>query len=265
VLAAGVGPWDAELRRGGWSGPLPYIPGGDFAGLVVGGEGADAGFDDGTPVYGYPRLTGCCAEYLRCPVERLAPIPAGLTAVEAAVAIDGLTPERGLADILHVAAGDQILITAAAVGLRHFAVQIARTLGAVVVATASLRHHVFVHRLGAAVLVDHTDPGWPDQIRKVTDGGAWQVLACAGPTLDGAARTVRSGATIATPVHPSLPDTGQVRWQRHDGVPSGSRLIRMEPWFDDGGLSSCPAGTTGRTHRPRIGWWSVGTPGGSPP
>lgn len=115
------------------------------------------------------------------------------------------------------------------------------------------------------MVVDHTDPGWPDQIRKVTDGGAWQVLACAGPTLDGAARTARSGATIATPVHPSLPDTGQVRWQRHDGVPSGSRLIRMEPWFDDGGLSSCPAGTPGRTHRPRIGWWSVGMPGGSPP
>jgi NADPH:quinone reductase-like Zn-dependent oxidoreductase len=212
VMAAGVGPWDVAIREGRFGTPLPYTPGGDFAGLVVGGEGADAGFDDGTPVYGYPRLTGCCAEYLRCPVERLAPIPAGLTAVEAAVAIDGLTPERGLADILHVAAGDQILITAAAVGLRHFAVQIARTLGAVVVATASLRHHVFVHRLGAAVLVDHTDPGWPDQIRKVTDGGAWQVLACAGPTLDGAARTVRSGATIATPVHPSLPDTGQVRW-----------------------------------------------------
>ena len=238
VLAGGVGPWDAELRRGGWSGPLPYIPGGEFAGLVVGDEGADAGFDDGTPVYGYPGLIGCYAEYLRCPVERLAPIPAGLTAVEAAaVPIDGLTAERGLTDILHVAAGDQILITAATGGLGHFAVQIARTLGAVVVATASPRHHEFVHRLGAAVVIDHTDPGWPDQVRKVTDGGAWQVLACAAPTLDGAAQAARSGATIATPVHASLPDTGQVRWQRYDGVPSGSRLIRMAPWFDDGDLS----------------------------
>lgn len=130
MLAAGVGPWDAELRRGGWSGPLPYIPGGDFAGLV----------------------------------ERLAPIPAGLTAVEAAaVAIDGLTAERGLADILHVTAGDQILITAAAVGLRHFAVQIARTLGAVVVATASPRHHVFVH--GSARLWSSTTPTRAGPIR----------------------------------------------------------------------------------------------------
>ena len=26
ILAAGVGPWDVEQRRGGWSGPLPYFP-----------------------------------------------------------------------------------------------------------------------------------------------------------------------------------------------------------------------------------------------
>ena len=29
VLAAGVGPWDVSLRRGGWSGALPYSPGGE--------------------------------------------------------------------------------------------------------------------------------------------------------------------------------------------------------------------------------------------
>jgi NADPH:quinone reductase-like Zn-dependent oxidoreductase len=38
ILAAGMGPWDVEQRRGGWSGPLPYIPGREFAGLVVGGS-----------------------------------------------------------------------------------------------------------------------------------------------------------------------------------------------------------------------------------
>ena len=36
IMAAGVGPWDVEQRRGGWRGPLPYIPGREFAGLVVG-------------------------------------------------------------------------------------------------------------------------------------------------------------------------------------------------------------------------------------
>ncbi|HLQ56779.1 MAG TPA: hypothetical protein VK162_21225 [Streptosporangiaceae bacterium] len=118
VLAAGVGPWDVSLRRGGLGGALPYIPGGAFAGVVVGDTGADAALDDGAPVYGYPGLTGCYAEYVACPVEQLAPIPAGLPVSNAAATpIDALTAEQGLTDILAVGAGDRILITAAAGGL----------------------------------------------------------------------------------------------------------------------------------------------------
>jgi NADPH:quinone reductase-like Zn-dependent oxidoreductase len=238
VLAAGVGPWDVSLRRGGWTGPLPYVPGGEFAGVAVGDSADDAGLYDGAPVYGYPGLTGCYAQYLTCPVEQLAPIPEGLTAVDAAgVPIDALTAEQGLSEVLGIGAGDRVLITAAAGGLGHLAVQIARILGASVVATASPQHHEFVHKLGAAVVIDHTRPDWPEQVREVTDGGAERVLACAAPTLDGAARAARDGALIATPVHAELPDTQRIRWQQYDGQPRGSRLIRMAPWFTDGSLS----------------------------
>jgi NADPH:quinone reductase-like Zn-dependent oxidoreductase len=130
VLAAGVGPWDVSLRRGGWSGALPYVPGGEFAGTVVGDTGADAALDDGAQVYGYPGLTGCYAQYVTCPAEQLAPIPAGLPITDAAAApIDALTAEQGLTDVLGIGAGDRVLITAGAGGLGHFAVQIARILG----------------------------------------------------------------------------------------------------------------------------------------
>ena len=61
VMAAGVGPWDVSLRQGAYTGPLPYTPGGEFAGLVEGETGAFSGFHDGAPVYGYPGLTGCYA------------------------------------------------------------------------------------------------------------------------------------------------------------------------------------------------------------
>jgi NADPH:quinone reductase-like Zn-dependent oxidoreductase len=238
VLAAGVGPWDASLRRGGWTGARPYIPGGEFAGLVEGDTGADAAFDDGAPVYGYPGLTGCYAQYVTCPVEQLAPIPAGLPMVDAAATpIDALTAEQGLTDELAVGPGDHLLITAAAGGLGHFAVQIARILGASVVATASPQHHEFVHRLGAAVVIDHTKPDWPDQVREATAGGAEKVLACAAPTIAGATRAARDGALIATPVHAGTPAGPRVRWRQYDGQPRGSRLIRMAPWFDDGSLS----------------------------
>jgi NADPH:quinone reductase len=238
VAAAGVGPWDAGFRRGGWTGPLPYIPGGDFAGFVEGDTGADGFLNDGAPVYGCPGLTGCYAQYLTCPLEQLAPIPAGLPITDAAgVPIDALTAEQGLTDVLDVGAGAKLLITGGAGGLGHFAVQIARILGASVVATASPRNHEFVHHLGAATVIDHTKPDWPDEVRQVTDGGADLVLATAAPTLEGAVRAARDGALLATPVYAELPQDDRVRWVRYDGQPSGSRLIRMAPWFDDGSLS----------------------------
>jgi NADPH:quinone reductase-like Zn-dependent oxidoreductase len=217
---------------------VPYIPGGEFAGKVVGDTGAGAALDDGALVYGYPGLTGCYAEYVTCPAEQLAPIPAGLPITDAAAApIDALTAEQGLTDVLGIKAGDRVLITAGAGGLGHFAVQIARILGAEVVATASPQHHEFLHRLGAAVVVDHTRPDWPGKVRDAIEGGAERVLACAAPTLDGAAKAARDGALIATPVRAEYPDGQRVRWQSYNGQPRGSRLIRMAPWFDDGSLT----------------------------
>ena len=52
-----------------------------------------------------------------------------------------------------------------------------------------------------------------------------------------AARAARDGATIAAPLQAELPDGHQIDWQRYEGQPSGSRLIRMAPWFDDGTLT----------------------------
>ena len=238
VLAAGVGPWDVEQRRGGRRGTSSHVPGAQFAGLVIGDTGADAGFDDGAPVYGWPGPGGCYAQYVTCHMERLAPVPAGLRITDAAAApVDALTADQGITSILAVGAADRVLITAAAGGPGHFAVQMARALGAIVVATARPLDHELVHRLGAAMVVDQTAPDWPDQVREMTDGGADQVLACTASSLPGAARAARDGAMIATPVRAELPDGYQVRWRPYEGEPSGSRLIRMAPRFDDGTLT----------------------------
>ncbi len=240
VLSAGVGPWDAHLRSGILPAPrLPFIPGAEFAGLIVGDTGAEAAFEDGEPVYGYPGLTGCYAEYVTCPLEQLAPVPSGLDVAEAgAVPVDALTADQGLTDILHLSSGDAVLITGAAGGVGHFAVQIARALGARVIGTASPQHHEFVHQLGAAVVVDHTQPNWPDQVRAETTGGLYQVLACAAPTFAGAAEAAGDGAVIATPIGAAdYPDADRVHWRHYNGQASGSRLIKLGPWFDDGTLS----------------------------
>jgi NADPH:quinone reductase len=239
VVSAGVGPWDAHLRNGSFPAPMPLTPGGDFAGTVVGDTGAEAAFEDGEPVYGTPGLTGCYAEYVTCPSEQLAPIPAGLDGTDAAaVPIDALTAFQGLTDILAIGPGDDVLITAGAGGLGHFAVQIARALGANVIATGSPRNHDFLHELGAAEVVDHTQDDWPDRVHALTGGGINRIQVCATPTVPGAARAARDGAIIATPVRANgdLPDAERLSWQQYVGQPRGSNLIRMAPWFDDGSL-----------------------------
>jgi NADPH:quinone reductase-like Zn-dependent oxidoreductase len=239
VLAAGVGPWDASLRTGRLAWDLPVIPGGEFSGVVVGDTGAEAWFEDGEPVYGYPALTGCYAEYVTCPSEQMAPIPAGLSNIDAAaVPIDALTAQQGLQDHLGIRAGDTVLITAAAGGIGHLAVQIARAHGASVVATASPHNHEFLHTLGAELVVDHMQPDWPDQVRALTSGGADKVLACAGPTLAGAARAAADGAVVATPVHgEDQPEADRIHWVTYNGEARGSGLIALAPWFDDGTLT----------------------------
>lgn len=239
VLSAGVGPWDAALRSGRLPAPsLPFTPGAEFAGLIVGDTGDEAAFEDGEPVYGYPALTGCYAEYVTCPLEQLAPVPSGLDVGDAgAVPVDALTAHQGLTDVLQLSDGDTVLITGAAGGLGHFAVQIARALGARVIGTASPQHHDFVHQLGAEVVLDHMQASWPEQVRNETDGGVDLVLASAAAAFVGAARASRDGAIIATPVYADdYPEADRVHWEKYSGDPSGTRLIKMAPWFDDGTL-----------------------------
>ncbi len=93
---------------GGWTGPLPYIPGGEFAGVVEGNTGEDAGFDEGAPVYGYPGLTGCYAQYVRVPGRAAAPHPGGPPDDRRGRRpIDALTAQQGLTDVLSVGRGDE--------------------------------------------------------------------------------------------------------------------------------------------------------------
>jgi NADPH:quinone reductase-like Zn-dependent oxidoreductase len=82
--------------------------------------------------------------------------------------------------------GDTVLIHAAAGGVGHLAVQLAKFLGAgTVIGTAgSSRKLAFVRTMGADVAVDYTQPDWPDQIRAAAPGGVDVVLdAVGGPVL----------------------------------------------------------------------------------
>jgi NADPH:quinone reductase-like Zn-dependent oxidoreductase len=73
------------------------------------------------------------------------------------------------ADTANIQPGQRILITAAAGGVGHLAVQIAKALGAYVIGTARAAKHDFVRALGADEVIDYTstDPAQFDQASRV--------------------------------------------------------------------------------------------------
>jgi NADPH:quinone reductase-like Zn-dependent oxidoreductase len=162
VAASALNPKDVLVRKGKFSiitrHAFPRIPGYDFAGVVERcGPGA-RGVRVGDAVFGMVQAWrgGTAAELVRCPVSELAPAPTGLGMIEAAaVPLAGLTALQALRDLLRVGPGKTVCLNGASGGVGLFACQIARHLGAHVVAVASSRNAELVRHHGAAEVIAH--------------------------------------------------------------------------------------------------------------
>ncbi len=163
VAAAGVNPVDWKTRAGSGMaavlGPPPFTVGWDVAGTVdTVGPGVTR-FAPGDTVFGmpwFPRQAAGYAEFVTAPSRHFAHRPAGLSEVEAAgLPLAGLTAWQSLVDVAGVQPGQRVLIHAAAGGVGHLAVQIAKALGAYVIGTASVAKHDLLHDLGIDEAVDY--------------------------------------------------------------------------------------------------------------
>lgn len=170
VRAAGVNPVDWVTRAGeGFLRSFPMTVGWDVSGVV---EEAGLGvtrFAAGDEVFGmpwFPRQAGAYAEYIIAPSRQLAGKPAGLSHIEAAgLPLAGLTAWQVLVDTADIQPGQRVLITAAAGGVGHLAVQIAKARGAYVIGTARAAKHQFVRGLGADEIIDYTQVDVARQVR----------------------------------------------------------------------------------------------------
>jgi NADPH:quinone reductase-like Zn-dependent oxidoreductase len=168
IDAVGINPVDSKTRRyGGYPravGEPPFILGWDIAGVVE--ETADrvTRFAVGDRVFGmpwFPRLARAYAEYVTSPARQLARTPDALTDEQAAgLPLAGLTAWQALVDFAGVGEGDRVLIHAAAGGVGHLAVQIAKARGAHVIGTARAAKHDFLRELGVDEPIDYTTTPW---------------------------------------------------------------------------------------------------------
>ncbi|WP_413803629.1 NADP-dependent oxidoreductase [Streptomyces iranensis] len=201
VKAIGLNPLEARLRTGEFPliGRPPFILGWDISGVVE--EAPQTWrFRPGDEVFGmplFPRAASAYAEVVSAPALHLAPKPASLSHVEAsALPVVGLTAWQGLVDLGGVTEGDRVLVHGGGGGVGHVAVQIAKALGAHVIATAGGSKRKFVEGFGADEVIDYTAVDFTEAVRDID-----VVLdTIGGDTVERSLEVLRPGGHLVTAV-----------------------------------------------------------------
>ncbi|MET9196082.1 NADP-dependent oxidoreductase [Streptomyces olivaceus] len=172
VRAAGVNPTDWKHRaEGGFLGEPPFVLGWDVSGTVESVGIGVAAFRPGDEVFGmlsYPFGHGSHAEYVTAPARTFTHLPAGTDHVRAgALPLVSLTAWQALVERADLQPGQRVLIHAAAGGVGHVAVQIAKARGAHVIGTAGAGKHAFLRSLGADEAVDYRETDFTEAVRDV--------------------------------------------------------------------------------------------------
>ncbi|MFD7558091.1 NADP-dependent oxidoreductase [Streptomyces sp. NPDC059835] len=223
VKCAGVNPVDWKIMAGGLDGLMdvvfPVVPGWDVSGTVerVGIDVPECA--EGDEVFAYARKDwvqgGTFAEFVSVPVRTLARKPATLDWAEAAaVPLAGLTAYQVLTR-LGTGPADTVLVHGAAGGVGSFAVQIARSLGARVIGTASARNHHRVRALGAEP-VEYGD-GLAGRVRALAPDGPTVVADFVGGVVGVTREVLHADGRHASIADPTVTGAGgEWMWVRPD-------------------------------------------------
>jgi NADPH2:quinone reductase len=163
--------------------PPPFIPGIELCGRVAALGPGVTRFREGDRVIGRCVSHGAYAEFVRVEERFAVNCPEGLSAEEAAALfVNGQTAYHALITVGRARPGEAVLITAAAGGVGVCLVQVAKRLGARVLAAAGGPAKLEVARsLGADGLIDYTREDWPEAVLGATEGrGADLILESVG-------------------------------------------------------------------------------------
>ncbi|CAO5227281.1 quinone oxidoreductase family protein [Frankia sp. AgKG'84/4] len=184
---------DTKLRRGPSSGPIfdRPLPGrltGDVVGTVE-AVGPGVAVDQPASLVGRRVATlseDAFAEYVVADLDWLAEVPSGLDVGAASMLPLGGPTALGALRAGRLAPGETVLVHAAAGGIGHLAVQLAKVLGAgrVIATAAGAAKLDFALDHGADVAIDYSADDWPDQVGKAAPDGVDVILdSIGGQTL----------------------------------------------------------------------------------
>lgn len=177
IEAAGLNFIDVYQRCGQYKIRVPSILGMEGAGTVdaVGPDVPDLVPGDRVA---FAMHRGAYAEYTVIPVDRLVPVPDGIeTSQAAAVMLQGMTAHYLTHSTYPLRSGETALIHAAAGGVGHLLVQIAKRRGARVIGTASTEAKAALAReMGADAVILYTEADFEEEVKRLTDGKGVHVV-----------------------------------------------------------------------------------------
>jgi len=186
VHAAALNPVDYKIRSGKFRAPreLPIIPGFDVSGVVIGVGAGVTSFKEGDAVYAMPSVfrNGAHAERVTIDARTAARKPESLDhAAAALLPLATLTAWEAIHTRCRLHKGQTILIQAGAGGVGHLAIQLAKSHGCRVLATAGRDESAALCAQLGAQVINYKKHDVPEAVKDRTDGrGADVVFDCVG-------------------------------------------------------------------------------------
>jgi len=177
VSAAGVNYIDVHIREGLYPSSLPFVIGQEASGIVS-EIGADVqSFKPGDRV-AYTGIRGSYAEYAAVPADRLVLLPPGISEQQAAAAmLQGMTAHYLVYDTYPLKKGETALIHAAAGGVGLLLVQMAKNIGARVIATTGTEEKAKLARAaGVDEVILYAQQDFEVETKRLTDGKGVHVI-----------------------------------------------------------------------------------------
>ncbi|MFD9418458.1 NADP-dependent oxidoreductase [Streptomyces goshikiensis] len=242
VRAAGVNPVDHLIVKGFLSTGEPSRPlviGNELAGVVTQVGAEVTRFAAGDEVFSRvdPRVGGAFAEYVAVDESLVAAKPSRLTFEEAAsLPLVALTALQALTEQADVRSGTRVLIHGGAGGVGSAAVQIAKQLGAEVVATAGSGSVELVRELGADRVIDYRTEKFEEVVSDVD-----VVLdTIGGETQERSFGVLKSGGTLVSIVAVPDAEVKKARWNVEARSffmrPQGEQLAHLAGLVESGQL-----------------------------
>lgn len=203
-------------------------------------------FAPGEEVFGmlpYPHGSGSHAEYVVGPARAFTRKPTVIDHVQAgALPLVSLTAYQALIDTAGIGPGQRVLIHAAAGGVGHVAVQIAKAHGAYVIGTASAPKHDLLRELGADEVVDYRTT----DVAEAVDGVDMVLDPLGGETRARSVGLLRPGGTLVSLLSGGTPEEAARAAER--GVRTATMLVEA----DHAGMNAVADLVAAGALRPRV-------------